>query len=106
VTYLSKIRTSLNKSSLETTRMMSAHLRAETRASGWPEHIVRGMHVSYDDGAFSVRSHPDHRAEVLNLEYGTPGTQPTAAIRRYSNRTAEAEKFLLGRTAQHLKASS
>jgi len=106
VTYLSKIKTSLNKSSLETTRMMSAHLRAETRASGWPEHIVRGMHVSYDDGAFSVRSHPDHRSEVLNLEYGTPDTQPTAAIRRYENRTAKAEEFLLNRTAHHLKASS
>ena len=106
MTYLSKIKTSLHKSSVETTRMMSAHLRAETRASGWPEHIVRGMHVSYSDGAFSVHSHPDHRDEILNLEYGTPNTQPTAAIRRYENRTAEAERFLLGRTMHHLRKSS
>lgn len=81
---------------------MSAHVRAETRASGWPEDIVRGMHVKYTDGQFSVHSHPDHKDDVLNLEYGTPDSQPTAALRRYSNRTSEAQKFLLGRTAVHL----
>jgi hypothetical protein len=102
VTYLKAAKESLHKASVETTRFMSAHLRSETRASGWPEHIVRGMHVTYDAGNFAVHSHPDHRDEVLNLEYGTPGTQPTAAIRRHANRTSEAEKFLLGRTAKHL----
>ena len=106
MTYLKAAKQSLHKASLETTRFMSAHLRAETRASGWPEHIVRGMHVTYDDGKFSVHSHPDHKDEVLNLEYGTPGTQPTAAIRRHANRTSEAEKFLLNRTSHHLAASS
>lgn len=104
MTYFKKAKQSLHKASLETTRLMGAQLRAETRASGWPEHIVRGMHVKYDDGQFVVHSHPEHKDDVLNLEYGTPDSQPTAAIRRYANRTSEAEKFLLGRTSVHLGA--
>jgi len=102
VTYLSKVKESLHKASIETTRMMSAQVRSEARASGWPSHIVRTLHISHNDGAFTVHSHEKHRAEALNLEYGTPGTQPTAAIRRFANRTSESEKFLLGRTMKHL----
>ena len=105
MTYLSKVKESLHKASIETTRMMSAQLRSEARASGWPSHIVRTLHVAHSDGAFTVHSHDDHRAEALNLEYGTPGTQPTAAIRRFANRTSESEKFLLGRTMKHLGSS-
>lgn len=105
MTYLNKVKSSLNKASVETARFMSAHLRAEARACGWPEHIVSSLHVAHSDGVFSVHSHPDHRAEVLNLEYGTPDTQPTAAIRRFNNRQYESEKFLIGRTAMHLVGS-
>lgn len=81
--------------------MMSAHLRAEAQASGWPSHIVRGLHVTHSDGSFTVNVHKDHRAEAMNLEYGTPDTQPTAAIRRFNNRQKEAEKFLIARASQH-----
>ena len=100
-----KFKEALNQASVDTTRLMSAHLRTETRASGWPEKIVRGMHVRYNQGKFSVHSHPDHTAEVLNLEYGTPDTQPTAAIRRFKNRTQEAEHFLMLRTDHHFRKS-
>ena len=103
--YIQKIKTSLDKASLDTTRLMSAHLRSETRASGWPERVVRGMHVTYGDGKFAVRSHPDHKDEVLNLEYGTPDTQPTAAIRRFNNRQYESEKFLVKRTMHHMRGN-
>lgn len=103
MSYTTKIRTSLHKASLETTRLMSAHLRSEARASGWPDNVVRGMHVTYDDGKFAIRSHPDHMSDVLNLEYGTPDTQPTAAIRRFNNRQHESEKFLLNRAMKHFE---
>ena len=105
MTYLSKVKESLHKASVETTRLMSAQVRSEARASGWPSHIVRTLHVSHNNGSFAVRSHEDHHAEALNLEYGTPSTQPTAAVRRFANRTSESEKFLLGRTMKHLGSS-
>jgi hypothetical protein len=102
VNYLNNFKESLNKASVETTRMMSAHLRSEAQASGWPSHIVRGLNVTHNKGSFSVNVHRSHRAEAMNLEYGTPSTQPTAAIRRFKNRQQETERFLIGRTSKHL----
>ena len=105
MTYLSKVKESLHKAAIETTRFMSAQLRAEARASGWPSDIVKNLHVTHSEGTFSVHTSKSHRAEAMNLEYGTPSTQPTAAIRMYSNRTGDAEKFLLRRTMHHLGGS-
>ena len=83
---------------------MSAKLQNEAIDSGWPVHVAKGMHVKYSDGEFHVHSHPDHKKEVLNLEYGTPSTRPTAAIRRFSNRQSEAEHFLVNRAFYHLRS--
>ena len=102
MTYLKKAKESLNRASVETTRFMGAHLRSEARASGWPEKIVKHLHVRHSGGAFTVHGNPKHKAEIENLEYGTPDTQPTAALRRFNNRQTEAEKFLLARTMSHL----
>ena len=99
---LKHIHDALDKASIETTRFMSAHLRSEARASGWPEHIVRNLHVSHKDGEFNVHAHPNHESHVLDLEYGTPSTQPTAAIRRFSNRQGESADFLVRRAMHHL----
>ena len=84
---------------------MSAHLRSEARASGWPEHIVSTLHVKHSGGAFTVHAHPDYQKDVMDLEYGTPSTQPTAAIRRFNNRQQEAERFLIKRAFHHAGAS-
>jgi hypothetical protein len=81
---------------------MGAHLRSEARASGWPEKIVRNLHVRHSNGAFTIHGNPDHKTEILNLEYGTPSIQPTAAMRRFNNRQQEAEKFMLARTMQYM----
>ena len=102
MTYLKRAKESLTKASVETTRFMGAHLRSEARASGWPEKIVRNLHVRHSDGAFTIHGNPTNKAEILNLEYGTPDTQPTAAMRRFNNRQQEAEKFLVNRAMRHL----
>jgi len=77
---------------------MSAQLRAEAKASGWPSKIVSGLHVRYtsNDG-FTAHVHPSHFADAQDLEYGTPGRRPTYAIRRFSNRLSESEEFLTSR---------
>ena len=79
---------------------MTSHLRSEAHASGWPKHIVNNMHVSYGKEGFQANVHESHEAEAKNLEYGTPSSQPTAAVRRFSNRTQEAETFLVGRLSK------
>lgn len=94
--------TALEKSSYETAHMLSRQLRHETRASGWPEHIVNRMKVHYHDGEFKIAAHPKHTSHINDLEYGTPSTRPTAAMRRFSNRLQEGESFLVGRMMMHL----
>lgn len=92
----------IHKASLDTARLLSAHLRAEAQNSGWPEHITQNLHVRYSDGEFNVYGHKSHSADIHDLEYGTPTMQPTAALRRFANRTEQAEFFFANRLAQHL----
>ena len=103
MSYLSQVKDSLSKATQDTTRFMSAHLRIEARKSGWPADVVRHLSVRHQDGNFTVHSHGDHRSTVMDLEYGTPSQRPTAAIRRFGNRTTDAETFLVRRTMKHLK---
>ena len=102
MTYLKKAKESLTRASMETTRFMGAHLRSEVRASGWPDNVVKNLHVRHSNGAFTIHGDPKQKAEILNLEYGTPDTQPTAAMRRFNNRQQDAEKFLMARAMRHL----
>ena len=103
MSYLSQVKDSLAKATQDTTRFMSAHLRIEARKSGWPDDVVSHLFVRHEDGEFTVHSHESHRNQVLDLEYGTPSQRPTAAIRRFGNRTAASERFLLSRTSKYLK---
>jgi hypothetical protein len=86
----------------DTTFILSAHLRSEARASGWPEHIARSVHVRHGAKGFTTHVHPQYKGEALDLEYGRPGQNPTAAMRRGGHRTEQAEHFLIKRTAYHL----
>jgi hypothetical protein len=82
---------------------MAAHLRNEARASGWPNEVVSSLSVAPTDSGFDVRVPGNMRARVMDLEYGTPSTQPTAAIRRFSNRQSEPANFFVGRLSSHIK---
>lgn len=92
----------LHHASNEAAHFMTAHLRSEAHASGWPSDVFRKMHVSHSNGSFDVHVDEKHLDRALDLEYGTPDTQPTAAIRRFANRTAGAENLITGRMSQIL----
>ena len=81
---------------------MTAHVQEEARASGWPEHLSSNIHVSYDKDGFNTRVDDSLHSEALDWEYGTPGRQPTAAIRRVNNQMGQANEFLLGRLTEHI----
>jgi len=90
------IHSAVEQAAKHTSRYMTGQLRKEAKASGWPRHIVGNMGVVYDDKKFQVHVHDRHLSEAQDLEYGTERSRPTAAIRRSSNRTKEAEKFFIG----------
>jgi len=93
----------ITKASHETSRLMSARLREEAHASGWPSHVVKSLGVSYSKEGFQTHVREAHHAEALDHEYGTPSSQPNAAIRRSTNSTHEAEHFLTNRIYKHLE---
>ena len=98
---LSKFNTAIKAASHETTRLMSARLRSEAQASGWPSEVSRTLRVSHGKSGFEAHVSKKHYDTAMNLEYGTPSTQPTAAVRRFKNRQDEAEDFFIGRLEKH-----
>jgi hypothetical protein len=98
-----KVTDALNKASQETTRLLSARLRTEARKSGWSDDIVKSMTVVYGKDGFTSHVGKKHYVKAQDLEYGTPTTQPTAAVRRFNNRTAEAQDFLVKRLYKHIE---
>jgi len=96
------IHSAIKNSSHETARLMTSHLRVEAHNSGWPEHVARSLHVKHGDDGFTSHVHDAHHSDAMNVEYGTPSTQPNAAIRRSSNRTEQAESFFMKRLTNHL----
>lgn len=98
-----KVTDALNKASHETTRLLSAHLRTEARKSGWSNDVVNSMNVTYGKDGFNSHVSSKHYEIAQDFEYGTPDTQPTAAVRRFNNRTAEAQHFLINRLHKHLE---
>lgn len=81
----------------DTAVVMTAQLRKECVASGWSPSLANRLSVRYVNNEFKVNIPEDIKEEISNLEYGTPNTQPTAAIRRFANRPETAESFLLKR---------
>ena len=101
-TIFNRVSQAIHTSTKEVTHHMTAHVQAEATAHGWPSHVVNSMHVSHDKDGFSVNTHSAHHAEALNLEYGTPTQQPTAAVRKFLNNHSESEAFFMGRLSTHL----
>ena len=91
----------MKAASHETTRLMSALLRSEAQASGWPSDVSRTLRVSHGKNGFEAHVSKRHYQSAMDLEYGTPNTQPTAAVRRFKNRQDEAEHFFVGRLEKH-----
>jgi hypothetical protein len=92
----------VQRASLETSRYMSASLRKEAKASGWPSHVVNSLKMSYGRDGFDVRVHDDYVAEAMNHEFGTTEQQPSPAVRRTLNRMESSETFFLQRASKHL----
>ena len=101
----SHVTSAIHKASKETSFLMSARVRNEAHASGWPTHLARSLHVSHGSNGFAVHTQKEHHAEALNQELGTPSTQPNRAIHRSTNRTAPAEHFFVKRLFKHIEGA-
>lgn len=90
------------RATVETSMFMAAHLRNEARASGWPNDVVSSLSVVPSKEGFNINAPKSMVARINDLEYGTPDTFPTAAIRRFANRQSEPENFFVSRFNSHM----
>ena len=102
IEYFKNFKQALETSGHETAMFMSSRLRSDARALGWPEEVAGNLHLKHSDGGFHVHAHESHKDKVLDLEYGTPTSQPTAAIRKFNNRYHEFDNFLIKRAGHHV----
>lgn len=97
-----ELQRAVKRASIDTSRHLSAALRKEARASGWPRHIVNSLRMSHGRDGFDVHVHDAYQSEAMDHEFGTTEQQPNPAIRRVLNRTLPSESFFLSRAAKHL----
>jgi len=95
VRQINKLKPAFLKAARQTAQFMTLELRNETRASGWNPDVTEAIKVSYSNNHLSINIPDKYKPLADNWEFGTPNRQPTGAIRRFSNRPEEAEKFLL-----------
>lgn len=92
----------IKRATVETSMFMAAHLRNEARASGWPDKVVSSLSVVPSKSGFDISAPKSMVSTINDLEYGTPDTFPTAAIRRFANRQSEPTNFYIGRLNSHM----
>lgn len=74
---------------------LSSALRTHAASNGWPQNLSQSLGVHHHDGHVRV-SIPDHLVEqAMDLEYGTPSTPPSAAVRQFLNRTSHMVQPLM-----------
>jgi hypothetical protein len=93
----------LSQAAKETAKVMTAQLRSEALNSGWDEEVANSLSVKFSNNEFQIKKPAQYEKQIKDLEYGTDSTQPSRAIHRYSNRTNDAESYLLKVAGKLLK---
>jgi hypothetical protein len=83
------------ESAKDTARFITEDVRDLAVKHGWESESVEGVSVNYDNSAFSFEIAPEVEHSVMNLEYGTETTAPTAVFRKYGSNTKEAERVFI-----------
>lgn len=71
---------------MSATMAMSNALREQAAASGWPQELAASLGVRHEGGAYRVSIPRRHATAIMDLEYGTPTSPPSAVIRQFLNR--------------------
>jgi hypothetical protein len=71
---------------------MTRNLRRFVRESGWPIEGAQALRVQSDGADIFVESSSEL---ALNLEYGDGESRPSASVRQFVNRTADAEDIII-----------
>jgi hypothetical protein len=92
----------LKAAGAETAQLMTSQLREEMLSSGWDSRLVAKIRVRFFNNKFEVKIPSKMKNMVSTLEYGSSDTPPSAVLRKFANRTQEAEKFLSQRAVAYM----
>ena len=68
---------------------LNTDLKGSATTAGWPSHVVSSLSVKKLDGSVYIDYPSVVSNEVLDLEYGTENSQPSAVMRNFKNRNSD-----------------
>lgn len=83
------------KAALDTAQFVTNSVRSSAQEHGWDAEVTSNTNILFNGEKFNVEVHPDHYDQAMNLEYGTELIRPTAVLRKYDNKSEEAEDFFV-----------
>lgn len=86
---------SARQAAADTARFITSDLRNHAESSGWDTDTAASMQVMFDGKGYKVEVAADFQNQAMTLEYGSEQQRPTGAVRKYANRTAQAEKVFI-----------
>lgn len=72
----------------------TSNLRGRAVDHGLNVNAAMGTNVEFGDSGFNVSIIDEHKASVMDLEYGTEDTPPAAIIRKFENSGAAEAAFV------------
>ena len=93
------------KASKDAAQAATHSFRAHALAHGWDKDVVAHTHVAYEDGKFGVKIHSDYEDRAHVHEYGDENTPPTAAIRKFFNRSENTQEPFMAAVNKYAKGN-
>lgn len=90
-----KLEDAAAQAALDVAEFITQDLQASANQHGWDSEAVKKTRVVYTGKAYDLSVAPEVEHRVMNFEYGTEVTPPTAVVRKYSNNTKKAERFFI-----------
>jgi hypothetical protein len=81
----------IHSAAADTAEYITHDLRQTARKSGWGKDVVNNTHVHYGEKGFVAKVGGEHRDAAFVHEYGDEDHPPTAVLRRYANKSPNAE---------------
>ena len=95
-------KTALKAAGSETAQFMTTQIREDLLAEGLDARMVAKVRYRFFNNKFEIKMPKKVDKAVKELEFGSSTKPPSAVLRKFANRTQEAEKFLSQRAVAYM----
>ena len=95
-------KTALKAAGAETAQFMTSQIREDLLAEGLDSRMVAKVRYRFFNNKFEIKMPKKVDKAVKELEFGSSTKPPSAVLRKFENRTQEAEKFLSQRAVAYM----